>query len=258
MLPCRLIVDPPQEGAWNMAVDEALLDDAAERGTASLRFYQWSEPTLSLGYFQSIAEREGHAPSRGVAAVRRLSGGGALLHDRELTYSLSLPASHPFARQAPALYLRMHQALIGLLAARGVHAALWATIGGAGDPSPVPAEPFLCFARRTAADVVVPAAPAATQTTKIAGSAQRRRRGAILQHGSVLIAASPAAPNLPGMLESTGVAIDLAELTEAWAAAARCELDLDLQPAPLESSLARRADELFHSRYAGELWTDRR
>ena len=50
---CRLVIDPPQSGPWNMAVDEALLLDAVENGNATLRFYQWSEPTLSLGYFQA-------------------------------------------------------------------------------------------------------------------------------------------------------------------------------------------------------------
>ena len=77
-----------------MAVDEALLLDAAENGIATLRFYEWSEPTLSLGYFQRYDDRYSHAASRDCAIVRRQTGGGAILHDRELTYSLTLPASH--------------------------------------------------------------------------------------------------------------------------------------------------------------------
>ena len=75
-----------------MAVDETLLFDAAENGTATLRFYSWDEPTLSLGYFQRYADREQHTASRTCAVVRRQTGGGAILHDRELTYSLALPA----------------------------------------------------------------------------------------------------------------------------------------------------------------------
>ncbi len=98
---CRLIVHPPSPGAWNMAVDEALLMDAVENGVATLRFYQWSEPTLSLGYFQRYSDREQHAASRKCAVVRRQSGGGAILHDRELTYSLMLPAGSPLTRHAP-------------------------------------------------------------------------------------------------------------------------------------------------------------
>ena len=74
-----------------MAVDEALVDDAAARGTCWLRFYGWAEPTLSLGYFQGHEERLAHRPSRQCPVVRRMSGGGAILHDAEITYSLAIP-----------------------------------------------------------------------------------------------------------------------------------------------------------------------
>jgi lipoate-protein ligase A len=182
MLPCRLFVDPPAEGAWNMAVDEALLDQAAGEGLASLRFYRWSEPTLSLGYFQAYDERDQHAPSRNAAVVRRLSGGGALIHDRELTYSLCLPASHPLAREAVTLYELVHEALIEIFAERGIAASLHGDPATA-PPGEQPHEPFLCFARRTFADVVV-AAPSvgAAPPSKIVGSAQRRLNGN-LAHG---------------------------------------------------------------------------
>ena len=94
--PCRLIDDGAAIGARQMALDEALLESAAERGSATLRFYRWSEPTLSLGYFQDYAERDSHAASRNCALVRRQTGGGAILHDRELTYSLAIPRAHPW------------------------------------------------------------------------------------------------------------------------------------------------------------------
>ena len=98
---CRLIVDPPAPGAWNMAVDEALFEQAAKFGTPTLRFYQWSEPTLSLGYFQNYDDRRSHAASLGTAAVRRTTGGGAILHDQELTYSLVWPAGQAIRITAP-------------------------------------------------------------------------------------------------------------------------------------------------------------
>ena len=60
----RLILDPPAEGAWNMAVDQALLETANSTGLITLRFYRWSEPTLSLGYFQRHLDRELHPPSK--------------------------------------------------------------------------------------------------------------------------------------------------------------------------------------------------
>ena len=72
---CRLLIDPASGGAWQMAVDEALLETAAAGGARTLRFYHWSEPTLSLGYFQAYADRA-DAPRQprlpaGAAANRR-------------------------------------------------------------------------------------------------------------------------------------------------------------------------------------------
>ena len=101
--PLKLLVDPPAAGAWNMGVDEMLMERAAEAGTAVLRFYEWTPATLSLGYFQNAADRSGHEASRTAPMVRRSSGGGAIVHDRELTYSISLPTSHPLAADAETL-----------------------------------------------------------------------------------------------------------------------------------------------------------
>src|SRR3954464_5256758 len=91
---CSLIIAAPPDGAWNMALDEALLHRAETDGMATLRFYGWREPTLSLGYFQQHADRALHPASENCTLIRRASGGGAILHDRELTYSIALPKSH--------------------------------------------------------------------------------------------------------------------------------------------------------------------
>src|ERR1700732_3231664 len=91
----RLLLDPPASGAWNMAVDEVLLDGMAE-GTAppTIRFYEWAPACLSLGYFQAFEVVDVDGCRRlGVDVVRRPTGGRANLHDRELTYSVALPAS---------------------------------------------------------------------------------------------------------------------------------------------------------------------
>ncbi len=292
MTPCRLIVDPPLDGAWNMGFDEALLEQAADAGIATLRFYQWQEPTLSLGYFQAYDERDTHAESRQAAVVRRQSGGGALMHDRELTYSISLPADHPLARQSPQLYDVVHRSLIDLLAAEGIVASLHADtvkhplVGGVSDAdsaspyklaqpvksnreqsslpqnsnSAAAEEPFLCFARRTSADIVLPTAVAAEPPVKIVGSAQRRRRGAVLQHGSVLLDRSPAAPELAGIEQISGVSISPSWLVERWspALAAALELNLhDYRPKPGEEVMIR-AEQLRAEKYAAPAWTHRR
>src|SRR5437879_3427953 len=92
----RLIQDGPATGAWNMAVDEALLQAARRDLTPpTLRFYGWSRPTLSVGRHQDPCAGIDHdfRASRGIDLVRRPTGGRAVLHDQEVTYSIVLPAA---------------------------------------------------------------------------------------------------------------------------------------------------------------------
>lgn len=210
MAALRVIFNPPASGPWNMAVDEALLETAVSTGQATLRFYQWQEPTLSLGYFQSLDDRQQHPPSQDCPVVRRASGGGAILHDRELTYSIAIPQAAARLTEASHLYELCHQTLIAALAECGITATLYrdcsvTTSNETQNLKP----PFLCFQRRTCFDVVI-------GTAKIGGSAQRRRRGAVLQHGSVLLARSPKAPELPGINEAAAVEITAEDLAHRW------------------------------------------
>ncbi len=244
---CRLLIDPPASGAWNMAVDEVLLETAAASGHATLRFYRWSEPTLSLGYFQEYADRFQHPASRQSAVVRRLTGGGAILHDHELTYSLTAPAGHPWVRERDRLYATLHTALIDALATLGVFAALCKPAA----PRPAKGEPLLCFQRRALGDVLV-------GDTKVAGSAQRRRRGAVLQHGSVLLARAAAAPELDGLSELTGRPIGDEELSSAWLPPLLARLAADWQRDELSPQQRTQAHVLATNRYAAAAWTEHR
>ena len=92
--------------AENMAIDQAILNSVSRTGVPVLRFYQWAEPTLSLGYFQGVAARAAHGHSDSICCVRRTTGGGAIVHDRELTYSVSIPvpasSAGPRLRSLPA------------------------------------------------------------------------------------------------------------------------------------------------------------
>jgi lipoate-protein ligase A len=258
MLPCLCYVDPPATGAWNMGVDEHLLEQAADEGVAALRFYQWNEPTLSLGYFQNYAERQQHVASRGAAVVRRLSGGGALVHDRELTYSLALPAGHELARRPQQLYAEVHAALIEALAARGVPARLQADAADLSTTEPAAAEPFLCFARRTDADLVLRSPTAEAGSVKIVGSAQRRRRGAVLQHGAVLLDASSTAPELPGLAQAAGVTLEPRELIEPLSSLIAARLSLQLVSAPsLTASSCQRCNDRA-AKHGSRGWIERR
>ena len=94
----RLLSDGPASAAWNMAVDEAIMTMVGRKESPpTLRIYGWDPPALSLGYFQRAAEVDLTAcRSRGVDVVRRPTGGRAILHDQEVTYSLSLPEDLPW------------------------------------------------------------------------------------------------------------------------------------------------------------------
>ena len=250
----RLLVDPPASGAWNMAVDETLLESAIAGGPATLRFYTWEEPTLSLGYFQSTADREQHVASSACPLVRRSSGGGAILHDHELTYSISLPVGA--ARDsavANELYDAVHGSLVDILSELGVHAELHRPGMGECDMrgKQPDSEPFLCFQRRACGDVVCGG-------VKICGSAQRRRREALLQHGSLLLRRSDFAPELPGLAEQCVRAISGEELRVCWQSALAGRVGSSFVEGQISSAERDRAELLASSRFGVAEFAGRR
>jgi lipoate-protein ligase A len=260
---CRLIVDPPAPGAWNMAVDEALFVDAAENGVATLRLYEWHEPTLSLGYFQRYEDRHQHAASRDAAVVRRQSGGGAILHHRELTYSLALPATHPLARYAERLYTAAHEAVTTVLVRHiATTAPDWALRLRCDESSSQTGDvPFLCFQRRARGDVLLVAPRAHDRppaSWKILGSAQRRRAGAILQHGSLLLERSAAAPELAGLNDLTGTSLTAADLAAELPQQLGAALQMRLQQSRLPDGLRLLAAAIETRKYGVPGWTKRR
>lgn len=185
----RVILEAePNSGDWNMAADETLLETAIAADIATLRWYTWRQPTLSLGYFQKSSDLDDDARLRQLPVVRRLSGGGAIIHDDELTYSVAIPASQRLFEQPHELYDIVHQAVCQGLAGIGFF------VKCRGITFKRRGEPLLCFQRKDAHDVTL-------QGYKVLGSAQRRRRGAILQHGSLIRRASPWANHLPGLVD---------------------------------------------------------
>ena len=169
-----------------MAVDEVLLESAVNPGTATLRWYQWAEPTVSLGYFQRSEEFYRDPILGQLPVVRRLTGGGAILHDDELTYSISLPASQTLFSQPHELYDIVHGAICHALKSLGFPVIARGTTVKQSE------EPLLCFQRQDSHDVVL-------NRCKVLGSAQRRRHGAIMEHGSLIRRASKLAMQIPGL-----------------------------------------------------------
>jgi lipoate-protein ligase A len=246
-----LLLDPPASGSWNMAVDEALLEAAAADGQCVLRFYQWEQPTLSLGYFQTYADRCQHEASRQCPVVRRASGGGAIVHDRELTYSLALAERHPLAVNRLRTYRVVHESLIDALAQWGIRATMFDSGAPRERGAAKNREPFLCFQRRSPGDVLVGG-------VKVAGSAQRRCRGAVLQHGSLLFARSDAAPELDGLKELTGRLLDAEEFIQAWLEALARVLAVAWGQGNLAAGCRHRAAVLDVEKYASTAWNEYR
>ncbi len=249
MIPELCIVEhTPNSGAWNMALDEALLEAALAEEIIFSRWYRWAEPTLSLGYFQAPDDPLIDDRFRDLAKVRRLSGGGAILHDREWTYSCVIPATHPLAETPLQIYHQIHDAIIAVLQRFDVPAALRGEFLDALEGN------FLCFQRGDSRDIVC-------HGQKILGSAQRRRRGAVLQHGSLILQASPVAAEIPGILELAGSVPPESELVTAMARTAHDvlatpdseQLNISDDDAYPESILARAA-ELKRDRYDMLTW----
>ena len=137
-LPCRVLPFQVADGASNMATDHALLDAVDDDPTSAvLRTYGWTAPTLSLGYFQAIVEARADRRWDRLAIVRRPSGGGALLHDQELTYALVVPRSHQLAARPSDLYRVVHAAIGSVLSGHGINARRRGEAERDGPPVPV-------------------------------------------------------------------------------------------------------------------------
>ncbi|HUR91075.1 MAG TPA: hypothetical protein VMY38_00220 [Gemmatimonadaceae bacterium] len=170
----RTLLSPPLNGAENMACDAGLMDRARATGEAVLRIYSWSEPTLSFGRNQKT---EGYDRARlassGLAVVRRPTGGRAILHHHEITYSVTAPVEG--SESVAAEYAWINALLLRALRILGVEAEIAPRSERAAAPDANP-----CFASASPGEITV-------ASRKLVGSAQYREAGALLQHGSVLI-----------------------------------------------------------------------
>jgi lipoyl(octanoyl) transferase len=247
---CHVLPYEVADGPANMALDDVLLDEAAaEPGAACLRAYGWTVPTLSLGYFQPISAVRAQPRWEGLAVVRRQTGGGAICHHHELTYAFALPARHPLARPSTQLYRAVHDAIAQALAELGVTASRRDRDCNATVPDQK--RPLLCFTEADADDIV-------SVGTKIVGSAQRRRRGAVLQHGSILWARSCWAPELIGISDLADVSVQPSDWSSQVLSAISKALNLIPQPSRLSKRVCLRALEVEHDRYRNAAWTEMR
>jgi lipoyl(octanoyl) transferase len=242
-----------------MAIDEALLRRAQRTGETVYRLYSWSPPTVSLGRNQTARGRYdlGLARARGVHFVRRPTGGRAILHHREITYSVAAPVA-AFGTLGES-YRAINRLLVEALRLHGVAARE----AEAPERTPIPGT-TPCFEAPAAGELV---AGSGTGARKLVGSAQIREGDAFLQHGSILVdddqqllanlaTRGPSTP--PATLrELTGREVTVHEFA-AGLAAALTALGAAPLALTLDASLIQDVDLLIRTRYAVADWTWRR
>jgi lipoate-protein ligase A len=240
-----------------MALDEALMARARETGAILLRVYEWESPTLSLGRHQTargLYDLDA-ARARGVGFVGRPTGGRAVLHHREITYSVAAPVGA--LGSLPESYRRINRLLLEALRRLGVNAGMAQPSGVAPHPGVAP-----CFEEPVAGEIVAGG-------RKLVGSAQWRDREALLQHGSILVdddqtlaselLRSPVPlPPAPATLRGlTGRAPAAAEFAAALGDAVRAVEDAPADSLELDDDLMAAA-RMLTGHYESDAWTWRR
>lgn len=265
----RLIRTAPAPGAWNMALDEAILEHI-HRGESipTLRLYAWTPACLSLGHAQPFADVDvARLRAHGWDVVRRLTGGRAILHTDELTYSVTAPAddSH-VAGTVLESYNRLAGALMRAVHDLGLPVEMKEHNGPIG-PSLNP----VCFEVPSTYEITV-------HGKKLIGSAQARKKEGVLQHGSLplhgdltricqaLVFADEAAREQAAVrlreraatVESVlGRVVDWETAAQAFVRAFGSELGLTFEEGEVSASERARAEELVREKYAHPSWTER-
>jgi lipoate-protein ligase A len=252
----RLLVNDPAPGVENMAIDEALVARARTTGECVLRIYGWARPTLSFGRNQTALGRydAGRLEQQALDVVRRPTGGRAVLHDREVTYSVTAPVCDAGALRES--YQRINRLLIDALRTLGVDVEV-AEQTRAPKPDLTP-----CFELPSPGELTAGG-------RKLAGSAQWREHGALLQHGSILVDGDQALvsellrdptppPRAPATLRVLlGRSPAVAEVGAALFDAVRRNEDAAADPLTRDPTLVAGAAEL-RRRYEDMTWTWRR
>ena len=265
----RLLITPPTRGAWNMAADEAILEHIGHGvSLPTLRLYAWAPACLSLGHAQPFADVEpARLKERGWEVVRRATGGRAILHTDELTYSVIAPNDEPrVAGTVLESYNRLAQAL--LLAVKNLELTVELKEGKAnenGQNNPV------CFEVPSTYEITV-------DGKKLIGSAQARRKEGVLQHGSLPLtgdlsricqalafenesAREDASKRLlarAATVESAlGRTVSWETAAQAFIRAFEAQLGLIFERGELSESESKRTQELVREKYTHRSWIQR-
>ncbi len=249
----RLIDTGHATAPWNMAVDEALLGEFCENDLPIFRLYGW-KPSLSFGRFSKPAQSVdlSLAEKRGVSCVRRITGGGILVHGGDLSYSIILPSSFAKERGIKGSYSFLCRFLIRLYEKLGLDAGFVTQF------EKEEKESNICLAGSEAYDILI-------DGIKMGGNAQRHIKKAMLQHGSIPIyfdrqLLEPLFLEDSGLKEAAslhdlGIETDYDTLS-ALVVDTFCEtFDARAMPDVLNNDEVKRAKELLKKRYMSERWT---
>jgi lipoyl(octanoyl) transferase len=267
----RLLYTPPSSGAWNMAVDESILEHIY-RGEAmpTLRLYAWKPACLSLGQAQSFADVDmERVKANGWEVVRRMTGGRAILHTDELTYSVTGSADESIlAGGILESYNRLAQALMFAMRELGLPVEIKED---AGRTSGVTSANPVCFEVPSTYEITV-------NGKKLIGSAQARKKEGVLQHGSLpligdltricqaLIFKDEAAREVAAQrLQERATTVEsIIGVETAWETVAQAfvhgfesQLGIHFQRGEMSRSESERAEELVREKYANPAWTER-
>ncbi|HZJ23411.1 MAG TPA: lipoate--protein ligase family protein [Anaerolineales bacterium] len=265
----RLLLTPPARGAWNMALDEAILEHIG-RGESmpTLRLYAWKPACLSLGHAQPYSDVDmNRLQARGWEVVRRITGGRAILHTDELTYSLIAPNDETvIAGTVLQAYNRIAQAL--LLAVKNLELPVEMQEGKPDDNT---SSNPVCFEVPSTYEITV-------NGKKLIGSAQARKKEGVLQHGSLpltgnlaricealVFESEPARADASRRLLARAATVESAlgrapgweMAAQAFIHAFEAQLGINLNRGELSESESRRTDELVKEKYDHSSWTER-
>jgi lipoate-protein ligase A len=266
----RLVLTPPLGGPENMAIDEAILSAVGSGDSPpTLRLYAWAPPCLSLGYSQEGGDVDlDRLDDRGWDIVRRLTGGKAILHTDELTYSISAPAGNPhFSGDILESYRHLSRGLTAGLALLGLHPQVEGEVSltEADRANPV------CFEVPSSYEITI-------EGKKLVGSAQVRRKGRMLQHGSIPLygdislicqvlpfndppsrsqACERVRDRATTLADALGRIVSWEEAAEAIARGFADGLGWELESGSLSPQESERARSLTAEKYADPEWTFR-
>lgn len=266
------MITPPARGAWNMAVDEAILEQAG-RGESlpTLRLYAWDPACLSLGHAQPFADVDtARRREHGWDVVRRATGGRAILHTDELTYSVTGSAEEPaLVGGVLESYNRIAQALLLAVKNLGLPVEMKQIVGQVSNLTDT-VNP-ICFEVPSTYEITVAG-------KKLIGSAQARKREGVLQHGSLPLtgdltricqalvftdeparqeAASRLSARATTVESALGRAVTWDSAAAAFIDAFEMQLGLCFERGELSEYESRRAEELVKEKYDHPSWTER-